>query len=292
MPETRSTRGRRTIAATRRRELGSASARALLLTILGEFVHPRRESVWTSSLIQALGAVGVEEKAARQAMARTAAEGLLTSERHGRQVLWSLSEAGSTVLQEGTERIYGFMRHPPAWDGSWLVLTVAVPESQRTLRHRLRTQLNWLGLGSPASGLWVTPDTGKTDAVHHVLCELGLDKRAFAWSGPASGIGEESKLLADTWDLDEVEDRYLGFIAEYENRVAESPGDAFALQVQLVQDWRRFPFLDPNLPRELLNQDWPGPLAATLFHDRHARWHRQAQREWDRMDQAGGAKPD
>jgi phenylacetic acid degradation operon negative regulatory protein len=53
--------------------------------------------------------------------------------------------------------------------------------------------------------------------------------------------------------------------------------------VELVQEWRRFPFLDPDLPRELLDHDWPGPRAAAVFHDRHAQWHRQAQQEWERL---------
>jgi len=35
----------------RRRQLGSASARSLLLTLLGEFVHPRGDSVWTATLV-------------------------------------------------------------------------------------------------------------------------------------------------------------------------------------------------------------------------------------------------
>ena len=33
------------------------------------------------------------------------------------------------------------------WDGRWLVLSVPIPETQRRLRHRLRTRLTWLGLG-------------------------------------------------------------------------------------------------------------------------------------------------
>jgi len=62
-------------------------------------------------------------------------------------------------------------------------------------------------------------------------------------------------------------------------------------QVEMVQEWRRFPFLDPDLPAELLDHDWPGPRAAAAFHDRHDRWHRQAQAEWDRMDAAAGPHP-
>jgi phenylacetic acid degradation operon negative regulatory protein len=274
----------------RRREIGSASARSLLLTILGEFVHPRHASVWTATLLEALVSVGVEEKSARQALTRTASEGLLTSTRHGRRVLWELTPAGADLLEEGTRRIYGFMRERHPWDGHWLVLSVPIPETQRQLRHRLRTRLTWLGLGSPTPGLWVSPDAGKADAVHAAVRELGLSGRAFAWSGDATGIGDEARLLADSWDLAEVEDRYLAFLAAFESRAAASPAEAFLAQVQMVQEWRRFPFHDPDLPGELLDHDWPGPRAAAAFHARHDAWHRLAQDEWDRMDRAAGPR--
>ncbi|HET9860078.1 MAG TPA: PaaX family transcriptional regulator C-terminal domain-containing protein [Nocardioidaceae bacterium] len=276
---------------SRRREVGSGSARSLLLTVLGEFVHPRSEQVWTGTLVEALGALGVEEKAARQALTRTANEGLLTSSRHGRRVLWDLTESGAELLEAGTQRIYGFMRQRRTWDGQWLVVTVSIPETQRQLRHRFRTRLTWLGLGSPTSGLWITPDEHKERDVHAVIRDLGLDRQAFAWAGPATGIGDESRLIEEAWNLDEVEGRYLDFLAGFEERRAETPRDAFVAQVQMVQEWRRFPFLDPDLPSELLDHDWPGPRAAAVFHDRHSRWHRQAQAEWDRMDAAGGEKP-
>jgi phenylacetic acid degradation operon negative regulatory protein len=276
---------------SRRREVGSASARSLLLTVVGEFVHPRHESVWTGTLLEAMAALGVEEKSARQALTRTANEGLLTSTRHGRRVLWELTEDGAALLEEGTRRIYGFMRERHPWDGRWLVLTVAIPETQRQLRHRLRTRLTWLGLGSPTSGLWVSPASGKANDVHAAIRELGLEHNAYAWIGPASGIGDESRLLAAAWDLADVEDRYLEFLEAFETRRADDAREAFVAQVEMVQEWRRFPFLDPDLPAELLDHDWPGPRAAAAFHDRHARWHRLAQAEWDRLDTAGGPKP-
>ena len=275
---------------TRRREVGSASARSLLLTVLGEFVHPRAEPVWTATLLEALGALGVEEKSARQALTRTSSEHLLTSTRHGRRVLWELTPGGARLLEEGTRRIYGFMRERHAWDGRWLVLSVPIPETQRQLRHRLRTRLTWLGLGSPTSGLWVTPDATKAAEVHAVVRDLGLETQAFAWVGPASGIGDESRLLADAWDLADVEDRYLGFLAAFEARHADSPAEAFAAQVEMVQERRRYTFRDPELPAELLDTDCPGPRAAAAFSDRHAAWHRQAQAEWDRMDRAAGPR--
>ena len=56
-------------------------------------------------------------------------------------------------------------------------------------------------------------------------------------------------------------------------------------QLELVHAWRRFPALDPALPRELL----PAPLDAArrrreLFADRHERWADDARREWKRLN--------
>jgi phenylacetic acid degradation operon negative regulatory protein len=272
---------------TPRREAdGEPSARSLLLTLLGEFVHPRGEPVWTGALVEALGVLGVEEKSARQALARTAAEGLLEPTRRGRRTQWSLTPEGAQLLSEGTARIYGFMRERRRWDGQWLVLTVGIPEAQRQLRHRLRTRLTWLGLGSPAPGLWIVPDPGKAGAVRQVVDDLDLRDRAFAWVGPSAEVGDPARLLASAWDLDEVERRYLQFIERFEHResaAVRGGHDAFVAQVRMVQEWRRFPFLDPDLPAELLDHAWPGARAAATFHDRHARWHRQAQAAWDRM---------
>jgi len=71
---------------------------------------------------------------------------------------------------------------------------------------------------------------------------------------------------------------------------ADTDREAFARQVQLIEEWRRFPFRDPDLPAELLDHDWPGPAAAAVFHDRRNRWHRRAQAEWERMDAEAAAR--
>ncbi|RLV51267.1 PaaX family transcriptional regulator [Nocardioides mangrovicus] len=255
----------------------------MLLTVLGEFALPRAEPVWTATVLDALGRLEIEERAARQALARSSGEGLLTSQRHGRRTAWVLTPHGTTLLEEGARRIYGFMRASHAWDGRWLVLTVSIPESQRRLRHRLRTRLTWLGLGSPSSGLWVSPDPGRIDEVNETVAELGLEDQSLAWIGPSAGIGDESRLVETAWDLGDVEKRYLEFLEAFEDRRVTSAAEAFTAQVELVQEWRRFPFLDPDLPRELLDHAWPGPRATALFHDRHTRWHRRAQQEWERL---------
>jgi phenylacetic acid degradation operon negative regulatory protein len=270
-------------AGSRRREVAADSARSLLLTVLGEFVHPRRAPVWTADLVDALRLVGVEEKSARQALARTSGEGLLAPSRHGRRAQWTLTPHGTRLLAEGTQRIYGFLRSEQPWDGRWLVLTVAIPETQRKLRHRLRTRLTWAGLGSPAPGLWVVPDASKEAEVAAVVADLGVAEHAYAWVGSTAPFADEFRLVSEAWSLDDVEGRYSDFIARFAPVAPAEPADAFAWQVRLIQEWRRFPFLDPGLPAALLDREWPGLHAADLFHRQHDAWHAPAQDHWERL---------
>jgi phenylacetic acid degradation operon negative regulatory protein len=258
----------------------------LLLTLLGEFVLPRGEPVWTSTLVTVLGRLGVEEKSARQALARTAAEGWLVSERAGRRVRWSLSAPGRRLLTEGADRIYSFSAALPEWHGEWLLLLVSVPEAQRALRHRLRTRLTWAGFGSPAPGVWLSPDPEREAECDAVLAALGLRSAAMSFRARFGGIGERRALVAQAWDVDEISAHYEGFIAAF-GGLSPEPGDEVLLaQTRLVHEWRRFPFLDPRLPDELLPSGWIGTRAAALFQDRHQSWTAGARSRWAEI--AGG----
>ena len=64
--------------------LAPGSARSLLMTILGELVWPAGQPAWTSALVYVLRGLGVEEQAARQAIARAAASAWMVQERRGR----------------------------------------------------------------------------------------------------------------------------------------------------------------------------------------------------------------
>ncbi len=265
---------------TRRQELGAASARSLLLTVLGEFVLPRGAPVWTATLIDLLADLDVAEKAARQAIMRTADSGWIAGSRVGRETRWSLTEAGTALLREGTERIYGFAADDRAWDGRWLVLAVGVPENARPLRQRLRTQLGWAGLGSIDTTTWVTPRIDREQAARRVLEELGLLAGSWSFVAEAGVIGDERSLTRTAWDLDAIEGRYEDFLELVGTRRPRTDRQALVAQVRLVQEWRRFPLLDPGLPRELLPPRWSGNRAAEVFRERHAAWAPRAQAAW------------
>jgi phenylacetic acid degradation operon negative regulatory protein len=267
--------------------MGVASARSWLLTVLGEFVLPSSEPAWTSTIVTTLTGLGLEEKASRQALARTAADGLIEAERIGRRARWHLTEPGRHLLTEGAQRIYSFGGRTTAWDGRWLVLTIAVRESQRDLRHRLRTRMTWAGFGSPGSNLWVSPDPDREAEAKELLDELGLSSTALSFTGPFAGIGSARDLVRLAWNLDDLAARYQRFVREFAGLRPGTGQRSLLAQIRLVHEWRRFPFLDPRLPAELLPPQWIGARAAAVFHDRHTAWHDAAQAQWRRQETEG-----
>lgn len=268
---------------SRRDIVGETSARSLLLTILGEFVLRHAEPVWTATIVAMMARLGVEEKSARQALSRTAAEGWLESERVGRQVRWSLTPPGRRLLTEGAERIYSFGTSTPQWDGNWLALYVSVPEAKRKLRHQVRTQLSWAGFGSPEPGVWISPHPEQRAEARRVIDDLDLGEQAMSFTGPFSGIGNEQAMVAKAWDIGGIEAEYERFIDEFTG-LRPAPGDPVLLaQTRLVHAWRRFPFLDPQLPQDFLPARWSGRRAAALFHDKYSEWDADAQRRWKEL---------
>src|SRR5918996_5830576 len=104
--------------------VSAGSARSLLLTVLGDFVIPDGRPVWTSTLVHVLVGVGVEERSARQAIARAASAGWIESERSGRRARWRLTPGGQRYIEEGAERVRSTSA-PVAWDGKWLVIVTS-----------------------------------------------------------------------------------------------------------------------------------------------------------------------
>jgi phenylacetic acid degradation operon negative regulatory protein len=268
---------------TRRRVSRAPSARSLLLTVLGEYVLPRGEPAWTTAFVRGLGLLGVGEKAARQALARTAAEGWLRSVRHGRLARWELTAAGRRLLSDGAARIYSFGRDDGGWDRHWLVLIVPVPQARSDLRRRLRTRLAWAGFGALPGGAWISADTGRESEAQGILADLGLAGTSMSFIARYGDIGAQAAIVDLAWDLGTVERRYAEFVETFAALDPAHADDTLVAQTLLVHEWRRFPSLDPRLPRDLLPVGWLGAEAAALFRGRHERWHETAQRRWGEL---------
>jgi len=263
-----------------------ASARSLLLTVLGELVLPRDEPVWTGAFLDVLGALGVEPKTTRQAIARIADDGWLEASRDGRRTAWRLTPTGRELLTTGARRIYAHASSEASWDGRWLVVLAHLPERDRRARHLLQTRLAWNGLGRVASDVWVGAHIEHQPALRAALEDAGVAESVTIFVSRLGELGNAGHLAQQAWDLDDVERRYEEFIDAVRLMTPRTNEQALLALVRMVQEWRRFPFVDPDLPRDLLPPKWRGHEAAALFAERRRRWLPKAEGAWDRLRDA------
>jgi len=245
------------------------------MTMLGEFVLPTGGSVWTTTMVEGLIALGVSERNARQAIARSGDQGIICVERHGRLARWHLTEQGTELLTVGAERIYGLGASADSWDHRWLVVICSVPESQRSKRHQFRTRMTFEGFGFIAPGIAVSPHVDRENACSRILQSLDLDD-AITFTATKGSLTLDADVLAKAWELDTLADRYQEFIDEFDPEDPQTDLAALTTTVRMVDAWRMFPFLDPELPAQLMPADWVGKLAQDTFDQRRGEWKKAA----------------
>lgn len=256
------------------------STRSLLLTILGELVLPAQEPVWTASLLYVMTGLGISEPAARQAIARAADAGWIQGEKVRREVRWRVAPAGVSMIEEITARVRSLSNTPEHWDRQCIILAVTVPEDRRSARRRLYQMLGWAGFGNPAPGLWASPHVDRLDETRQIIRDLGLQDFSMAFVGTTAQVGiSDHEIVRRAWRLDDVAERYAQVLATFAG-AEPAPGDDVLLAlISLVDQWRQFPYMDPQLPHDML-PGWIGRRAVRIFVELHTRWTPEAGDRW------------
>jgi phenylacetic acid degradation operon negative regulatory protein len=241
------------------------SPRHLILSLFG--LYAREAGNWLSvwALIALMADLEVDAAATRSSVSRLKKRGVLEPSRRDGQAGYTLSAAALAVLVEGDARIWSRPRASVA-DG-WLVVVFSVPELEREKRHELRSLLTRLGFGTAAPGVWVAPGTAYDETLAAVERQ-GLASYTEFFRGAYLGVGSVGARIGEWWDLGIVADLYDAFLVEHRPLARLRGNDAaraYAAYVPLLTAWRRFPYLDPGIPLELLPPDWPGVAAGELF---------------------------
>jgi phenylacetic acid degradation operon negative regulatory protein len=254
--------------------------RHLLLTLLGDYWFGRTEHLPSAALVRLLDEFGVSATAARTALSRLSRRGMLESSRAGRQTAYRPTRRAVEVFDEGRRHILGFGAGEEAWAGTWVVIAFSIPEEQRHTRHALRTRLRWLGFAPLYDGVWISPWPRAEEAVE-ALRVLGVDAATVL---EATVVADSPKLgdPISAWDLDELRSRYRGFIDGFSPVAARAragkigAAEGLVTRTRVMDAWRNFPNLDPELPLELLcrgtppnprAEAWPRAEARQVFAD-------------------------
>ena len=245
----------------------------MIFTLYGDYIRHRGGEAWTGSLIELLGLFGLSSQAVRSTLSRVSRKGWLKSRKVGRYSFYSLTPQCIQLLEKGAVRIFQPRRDP--WDGQWHLLTYSIPESKRHLRRRLRKQLLWLGFGVLNHATWISPRDLRAE-VEQVVKSLRVAPYVDLFAEGHWVFGSDEEIAARGWNLKELNDYYASFIDRHEPAFANcqaqleegdslNPQACFMQRFMLVHEYRSSPYVDPNLPAELLPDDWQGERATLLF---------------------------
>ncbi|MET9609473.1 PaaX family transcriptional regulator C-terminal domain-containing protein [Streptomyces sp. NPDC006512] len=248
--------------------------RSLIVTFYGAYGRSFEGPVPVSALVRLLGAAGVDAPSVRSSVSRLKRRGFLEPARAADgSAGYALSEEARLLLADGDRRIYG---EPPV-SGEWLVAVFSVPEQERHKRHLLRSRLARLGFGAVAPGVWIAPAhlAGETG---HTLERLHLTAYVELFRGAHLGFAPTAEAVARWWDLAALAKQHEEFLDLHEPALRSlqsgpepTPEAAYRTYLPALDTWRRLPYADPGLPRDLLPADWPGDRAAAVFAELHAR---------------------
>jgi phenylacetic acid degradation operon negative regulatory protein len=249
----------------------------MVFTLYGDYIRHRGGEAWTGNLIELLGLFGLSGQAVRSTLSRMSRKGWLQSRRAGRYSFYSLTPKCLKLLEEGAKRIFQ-PRHDP-WDGRWHLLSYSIPESKRHLRRRLRQRLLWLGFGALNQATWISPRDLRAE-VEQAVSALQVQPYVEFFAAEHWGFSSDKEIVARCWNLKRLNDYYAAFIARYDPLLQEyraqltagdslEPQECFVQRFMLIHEYRSSPYVGPNLPLELLPDDWLGERATQLFQQYH-----------------------
>ena len=162
-------------------------------------------------------------------------------------------------------------------DGSWTIVVIDAAEATPHRRALLRQELAWAGFGGVGPNVLASPVVAAEVAarvVEHVggFANVLVSRATVVETAGTLGADDLAHRVAA---LDQIADRYSTFVDRFERFRLDpptlDPELAFKLRTLLVAEFRRIALADPQLPPQLLPEDWIGgrarQVAAAVYSD-------------------------
>lgn len=248
------------------------NTRSMIFTIYGDYIRHYGSEIWIGSLIKLLKEFGHNEQSVRAAVSRMNKQGWVEARKKGNKSYYCLTPRGIDRMDEAATRIFKLKQEK--WDGKWTMLTYSIPEEKRAIRDELRKELVWSGFGAIANSCWISPNH-LIKQVNALVEKYEISEHVHIFKTEYKGPHENLKLIYDCWNISEINSQYKAFIDFYKEKYAIDSAkiqngkmtiaDCFVERTKLVHEYRKFLFIDPGLPEELLPEKWLGTQAALLF---------------------------
>ncbi|WP_409296629.1 phenylacetic acid degradation operon negative regulatory protein PaaX [Peribacillus sp. SCS-26] len=270
------------------------NTRSMIFTLYGDYISHYGSKIWIGSLIRLLNEFGHNDQSVRAAISRMNKQEWVQAEKIGNKSYYSLTERGQKRIDEAAKRI--FKLKPEEWDGKWRILMYSIPEEIRSVRDELRKELIWSGFGTMSNSTWLSANNLEKQ-VGDLIEKYEIQPYVDFFTAEYKGPHENQRLVEKSWDLEDINAKYQEFISTYsqkyiidKNKIQKgqlTDAECFVERAKLVHEYRKFLFVDPGLPEELLPDKWLGSHAASLFSDYYKELAEPASRFFEAVFKEG-----
>jgi phenylacetic acid degradation operon negative regulatory protein len=245
---------------------------SMIFTLIGDYYRHFGMEVWVGSLIKYLEEFGFNSGTVRVTLTRMSQQGLLESRKNGQKSFYRVTSKGRKRINEGTARVYQLSDQ--SWDGQWRIVMYSFPEEMKEQRDRFRKELQWNGFGSKESNVWISPHNlfaQVMDLIEEYEIHQYVDFYTARYDGPQT----YRDFVQKAWNIDEIRLRYEQFLKDFEFKYEKmyqlnvnnelEDRQCFVQRALLVHEYRKFLFIDPQLPREMLPSGWIGEEVWNFF---------------------------
>ncbi|SCL14399.1 transcriptional regulator, PaaX family [Micromonospora nigra] len=250
-----------------RRQVGT-STQGVAVTLLADYTLRTRAALPSAAVVALLTETGVTTAGARTAISRLARRGVLDGSRRGRHSSYRLSRAAAANLSAGGHRILA--PTDTTWDGCWTIVAFSLPQERGAQRRALRGQLRWCGYAPLYDGLWISP-YDLTPPAQAQLAQLTPGAVTVFRARQTALASTGSRAPIDAWDVDAIGRHYEQFLRRWTPLLPQVEAGrvdgaaAVRARTEVMDTYRRFSTLDPQLPLELLPPGWGRRPARELF---------------------------
>jgi phenylacetic acid degradation operon negative regulatory protein len=258
-------------------------SKSLIITLFGDAFAPHGGAMRLGDLVRILANFGVNERVVRTSIFRLTKEGWFVAKRQGRRSVYSLTPQGMRRFQRAYKRVYSEQHRQ--WDGSWTLVWMPANSRPGPLLDDLRRELEWEGFGRLAPNLFGHPSPGLV-SLREVLDGLSLADRVLVLSARSLDVFATlplRRLVDQSWNLESLGKGYRTFTQRFDtfsdaDGIAKlAPHEAFIVRTLLIHWFRRVTLHDPQIPAELLPDEWSGHYAYELCHRTYQAIYRDAE---------------
>jgi phenylacetic acid degradation operon negative regulatory protein len=253
-----------------RRHQPGSTAQNLAVTLVTDYTVRARAWLPSAAIVALLAESGISTSAARTAISRLFRRGVLESSRDGRYSSYRLSPTAARNLTAGGAWIARFAARADSWDGYWTLVSFSFPQEQHRQRRAFGGQLRWLGFAPLYDALWVSPDV-PNPTVKSRLSAITAGAVTMFRARHVELASQTNRNPIDAWDITAIARRYGSFIRRWKPLLPRirsgkvTGAAAVRARTEIMDAYRRFPIIDPQLPIELMPARWPRTRAREVF---------------------------